>query len=170
MAAARAAAAPALWCSGRELISFDIECLSGSCLSHVAPLWKSTELDGLMTLEATYEHGVGIGTLRSYVDHYDGDLVLTDSACLSPLEVSAMLLAGRDVLGQKYATADLFKTAICEALRLRDAPNATQKYCCMLFWYMRSFTQHPIAHWETPELSWLDATVVPVCALLRNSA
>lgn len=159
-----------LFTSGRAAISHAIEDCTDSPWSHIAMVWMSPSIPIWLTLEATFEQGVHVGRLRDYVDGYQGDLVLAECPELTTDEIDLAITAGLQRLGNHYDTDGLIKTAIARALHHQAQPNACRQYCSELQWYMRQATKHPLAHWETPELGWLDATVYPVCALLKGAS
>lgn len=164
-----------LFCSGSEPVSKGIEQFTGSCFSHVLMIVYSTDMREWLTVEATLQHGVHMGRLDYYLKRYPGDVVLTHRPVLSLEDIHAALHAGADVLDDLYNVGEE-ALMVCHRLLPWIRPRASTRdyFCSALMEHMSMATQYPLKSAgpgdPTPEENWLDPTVQPVCALVRNAA
>ena len=61
-----------LLCSGSSAMSRMIQAATGSRFSHVAFIMRLDQLDRLLVLESVETRGIRAGTLRAYVEDYNG--------------------------------------------------------------------------------------------------
>lgn len=163
-----------VFCSGRDEISLGIEKITNSPFSHVLMAWLPAHANQWLTLEATMRRGVHVGKLSDYVDGYEGDLVLARRPTLTVSEKFAQLNAGFGVLEDSYDWEQEV-SIVCRKL-LAGLPVIRPKgeyYCSGLIYRMSLATSQPLQmpgpELPTPEQNYTDASVVPVCALLRRA-
>jgi len=162
-----------LFCCGHADISKAIEDLTDSPFSHVLMTWLPPDADAWLTIESTFHRGVHVGKLASYVDGYDGDLVLARRPGLSEAEMRKARDAGLRVLDDGY---DWMQEVSIVGHRLMkcipvEIPRR-EYYCSGLQYWMSLATRYPLrrpgVNYPTPEDLWVDPTVVPVCALRKG--
>lgn len=162
-----------VFCAGREAISCAIEDATHSPFSHVLMTWLPPDADTWLTIESTIEHGVHVGQLSSYVDGYDGDLVLARRPVVSEGELRKARDAGLRVLDDAYDWKQEV-TLLGHRLWKRIPVEIPKReyYCSGLQYWMSLATRFPLrrpgVNYPTPEDVWEDQTVVPVCALRRE--
>ncbi|MGC1872088.1 MAG: hypothetical protein WA700_14125 [Acidobacteriaceae bacterium] len=159
-----------IFCCGQEQISKEIEAITHSPFSHVLMAWLPGGATQWLTLESTFHRGVHVGKLSDYVDAYDGDLVMTRRPMLTAAEKMSALNAGLSVLEDAYdwrQEVSLAAHKLIHALPI-DRPQR-EFYCSGLQYFMSLATPYPLrrpgANYPTPEDLWVDATVIPICAL-----
>jgi hypothetical protein len=157
-----------LLCSGNNIAEKAVELGSGSCFSHIARIWDGSINEGL-TLESTPTKGVHVGTLRHYVEHYDGDLLLARRLCMTRQQTSRALYAGAQFLDDPYDMSGIFKTAFDRLLRRPAQLDYKRQYCSELMFLMDAATDFPLQYWETPGQQISDSTFVYVCAKLKEA-
>lgn len=159
-----------IFCCGHALISEEIEAITNSPFSHVLMAWLPAGATEWLTLEATFHRGVHVGRLSEYVDGYDGELVMTRRPVLKSAEKTSALNVGLSLLGEAYDWQQEVSIAahrLVHALPI-DKPGKAF-YCSGLQYFMSLATPYPLrrpgANYPTPEDLWIDATVIPICAL-----
>lgn len=163
-----------LFCCGRGYISRAIEDFTESPFSHVLMTWLPPDADEWLTLESTAERGVHIGRLSTYIDSYDGDLVLARRPLLSEQEIRRARDAGLRVLDDAYDWRQEVSVLAHRLLKCVPVEIPQDEYYCSGLQYMMSLAteyplQRPGPNYPTPEDVWSDPTVVAVCALVRGS-
>jgi hypothetical protein len=163
-----------VFCCGTADISKAIEDLTHSPFSHVLMAWLPPDSDEWLTIESTFHHGVHVGQLSAYVDGYDGDLVLARRPVLTEEDIRKARDAGLQVLDDAYDWRQ--EVSIVGHRLLKCLPVEIPKreyYCSGLQYFMSLATKYPLRrpgeNYPTPEDVWEDASVVPVCALRRES-
>lgn len=162
-----------VFCCGRAEISRVIEDVTHSVFSHVLMAWLPPDADAWLTIESTFDHGVHVGQLSTYVDEYAGDLVLARRPVLTETDLRKARDAGLRVLDDSYD----WKQEVCIAGHrlLKCFPVEIPKreyFCSGLLYFMSLATPYPLErpgeNYPTPEDVWGDSTVVPVCVLRRG--
>ncbi len=162
-----------VFCCGRTDVSMAIEDLTHSPFSHVLMTWLPPDSDSWLTIESTLHHGVHIGKLATYVDDYDGDLVLARRPVLSEEEIRKSRDAGLQVLDDAYDWKQEVSVVGHRLLRCIPVEIPQREYYCSGLLYLMSLaTRHPLQrpgqNYPTPEDVWTDPTVAPVCALRKD--
>jgi hypothetical protein len=162
-----------VFCCGRAEISKVIESVTDSVFSHVLMAWLPPDSDAWLTIESTFQHGVHVGQLSSYVDGYEGDLVLARRPVLGEQDVRKARDAGLRVLDDAYdwkqeVSIVGHKLLACIPVEIPER----EYYCSGLQYWMSLATSYPLrrpgVNYPTPEDLWVDPTVVPVCRLKRD--
>lgn len=161
-----------VFCCGRTDVSKAIEDLTHSPFSHVLMTWLPPDSDEWLTIESTLYHGVHVGQLATYVDDYDGDLVLARRPVLSVEEVRKARDAGLRALDDAYDWKQEMSVVGHRLLKCIPVEIPKREYYCSGLLYLMSLAtryplQRPGPNYPTPEDVWTDSTVVPVCALTR---
>ena len=156
-----------LLCSGNNIAEKAVEIGSDSCFSHIARIWDGG-INEMLTLESTPAKGVHIGTLRHYVDHYDGALMFARRLCMTREQTSRALRAGALFLDDPYDMGGIFKTAFDRLLHRPAKIDEKRQYCSELMFLMDAATDFPLQYWETPGQQVSDSTFVYVCAKLKE--
>ena len=171
----RARSGDLLFCCGRADISKAIEDITHSPFSHVLMTWLPPDADRWLTIESTFHRGVHVGQLSSYVDCYDGDLVLARRQVLTEEELRKARDAGLQVLDDGYDWRQ--EVSIVGHRLMKRLPVEIPKkeyFCSGLQYWMSLATAYPLQrpgpNYPTPENIWTDPTVVPICALARSGA
>jgi len=165
-----------VFCSGRAAISSCIEGLTASPWSHVLMAWLAGPwCSQWLTLEATFEKGVHVGLLSDYVDGYDGDLAVARRPALELAMIEAEVNRGLSLLDDGYDWRQEVSIAARKLVAgLPLLKPEKELYCSGLQYAMGLATpyplQRPAENYPTPEDNWTDATVEPVCALIREAA
>jgi len=162
-----------LFCCGRAKISKAIEDVTHSPFSHVLMTWLPPDADRWLTIESTFHHGVHIGQLSTYVDNYDGDLVLARRPVLTDEELRQARDAGLQVLDDGYdwrQEVSMVGHRLIQKMPVQFPQN--EYFCSGLQYWMSLVTSHPLRrpglNYPTPEDIWTDPTVVAVCALVQG--
>lgn len=162
-----------IFCSGREAISEVIEGETHSPWSHVLMAWTPGGwARQWLTLEAAFGRGVHVGLLSDYVDCYDGDVVLARRPALTQAMVETELALGFSLLDDGYDWQQEVSIAARKLVKALPLLQPKQEMYCSGLQYAMSLAtpyplQRPLASFPTPEDNWTDATVEPVCALMR---
>lgn len=159
-----------MFCWGNVTISKIIETIAGGP-SHVLMAWLPIAGPWL-TIEATMDKGVHVGTLADYVDSYPGDLVLCHRPQLTYAENLNELAAGLNLLDYTYDWKE--EVSITARLLIKQLPLIQPKrelYCSGLR-YVQSLSTHiplqkPASSDPTPEDNFTDPSMVVKCALVR---
>lgn len=158
-----------VFCCGRAGISKAIEDVTSSAFSHVLMAWLPPDADKWLTIESTSQHGVHIGQLSTYIDDYDGDLVLARRPALTAADLRRARDAGLQLLDDAYDWRQEASIAGHRLLKCIPVEIPKNEYYCSGLQYMMSLAtpfplQRPGPNYPTPEDVWTDPTVVPVCA------
>lgn len=164
-----------LFCGGRADISKAIEDITHSPFSHVLMTWLPPDADCWLTIESTFHHGVHVGQLSSYIDSYDGDLVLARRPVLTEDDLRKARDAGLQVLEDGYDWRQEVSIVGHRLMRRIPVEIPKKEYFCSGLQYLMSLAttyplQRPGPNYPTPENIWTDPTVVAVCALMRPGA
>ena len=159
-----------IFCCGQEQISKDIEAITCSPFSHVLMAWLPDGATQWLTLESTFHRGVHVGKLSDYVDAYDGDLVMARRQVLTDGEKMSALNVGLSVLEDAYDWRQEVSIAAHRLIHAFPIERPQKEfYCSGLQYFMSLATPYPLrrpgANYPTPEDLWIDATVIPICAL-----
>ncbi len=167
-----------LFVSGKAPISHAIEQATRSPWSHIGMVFAPFQCDGSpvgvwMLIEAVFPHGVGINPLVGYIEG-PADLVLAkrvDPATGQEIDYRPAVRTELELAGREYAALGLLKQGLHRLdNRLPPEWNNRECYCSGLQWLGSRATTHPfnaIDGAPSPEDEWIDASVVPVCALLK---
>jgi hypothetical protein len=162
-------------CQGKYAESDVIEACTSSPFSHILMVWLPAGATQWLTLESTASKGVHVGRLSDYVDLYDGDLVLVRRSILTDADKLAELNAGFALLDDTYDWQQEVTTVAHKLLHALPIDKPAKEYYCSGLMYAISLaTSHPLQmpgpSLPTPEDNYTDATVAPVCALLKAAA
>jgi hypothetical protein len=161
-------------CWGRDpVISEGIELFTGGKgykgPSHILKVWRPFAGCPWLTAEAQIGRGVHFGRWDDYLS-YDGDIVLCRRS-LTPAQVRAEIELCTTLLDYKY---DAIEFVSLVARRISDRFPLIQPsgelYCSGLQQVLATASipfSVPDKPWATPEQLWEEASMVPVCALVK---
>lgn len=162
-----------VFCAGRAGISKAIEHATHSPFSHVLMAWLPPDSDRWLTIESTFHRGVHIGQLSSYVESYDGDLILARRPVLTQKDLRKGRDAGLQVLDDSYDWRQEVSVIGHRLIKRIPVEIPKKEFFCSGLQYLMSLAtayplQRPGPNYPTPEDIWTDPTVVPVCAMMRS--
>lgn len=158
-----------VFCWGDVTISRGIEKFTEGP-SHVLKVW-TYPTGPWLTLESEIGYGVRFGQFADYLK-YPGDIVL----CRRPLtiaQVEAEINLGSTLLDYKYDTIE-FASLVARKLSSKFPliQPAKELYCSGLQQAISAVSvpyNVPDKPWATPEQLFTDASVTPICALLKQT-
>lgn len=159
-----------VFCCGSAVISKMIEGVTASIFSHVLMAWLPEDTDHWLTIESTAKNGVHVGQLASYIEDYEGDLVLARRPLVTEADLRKARDAGLRALDDAYDWRQEMSIVGHRLLKCIPVEIPKDEYYCSGLQYMMSLAtryplQRPGMNYPTPEDVWTDPTVVPICAL-----
>jgi hypothetical protein len=129
-------------------------------------------------MESVFKYGVRISRLfPTYIDGYNGDLVLARRPVISENGIKAIQLKFiQELLGDGYDAESEVGFALHKICSLIPVVTPNGKYFCSGVWQYCSTGWSPVLQpnatglvHSTPEDIYTDPTVEPVCALVKGT-